>query len=393
MNRSDAGSVFSRGCGRGRIGVAGMLGTIGWLLGCGTTPPGQASDKPEATLPDPLVSITSPDSGDVIFDRLGGVVVTPDSLVVVALGSTGRFLIYEPTGRLLRAVGRRGAGPGEFQAPASFGIRNDSLWVFDGVTRRLTTFSVSSGTLIGTARIAFSIPEWSGAGRVYALMDGGAMLVEGQHSLIDERAPSSVPVGLQTASGAYHRIGTRDLSGVRLRAAQANGTSLVGLQPFVSQPLLAATGIGTRFALVEPTDTGTTVSMFNDKGQTVYQINLAITGAELTDARVDSALSSLGPQFRGLDANVIRRPSRLPPVSAAIADNDGSLWLRLDATLLGRAMQRWLVLSPDGSHADTVLVPRQHQLVRPHGWTYWAVVTDSLDVPRLDRYAWTAVGR
>ncbi len=387
MTYQVADPVAGRLRGWRRLGMSGrLLGMLACLSGCAANQPDNAPEG-EADL-SPLVLIESPDSGDAFFTRIGNIVVTPDSLVIVESGGTGQFLIFGPSGQLLRTIGRRGTGPGEFQAPASFGLRHDSLWVFDYITRRITTFSPSTGRVAGSVTPSGRIPGWHGPIQVVALLEDGGILIQGHRRLGDETGSTSVPFGIESSSGRFTPLGTLETAGTSFRTAQRNGSSIVGLQPFVARPRLVATAMGGRFALVEPADTGVSIAMFSADGGVRYRTHLMIPGEELTRTTADSILARMGPQLASVEEGIIQRPRRLPAVSAAIADNAGSLWLRLDLPELNRSTSQWLIVDPDGTPTDTVHVPREHHVVRPDAFTYWAWTVDSLDVPTLGRYAW-----
>lgn len=369
----------------------GLLGILTGLPGCAPDTPADTAAAAEAL--EPLLIIQSPDTGNVFFSRTGSAIVTPDSQVIVDAGDAGQLLVFDQSGRLLHTIGRRGQGPGEFRSVASFGIRADSLWVFDYVARRVTTFSLATGRVASSLATSPSLPGWSGPIRIAALLEGGGMLVQGHSRLGDASGPSVIPFGVVSSSGRYTPIGTLDLAGTSFQLVQPNGTSIVGIQPFTPRPSLVPAPRGDRFALVEPGDTGVRITMFGSDGQVRYQTHLTIPGEELTRSIADSILNWRGPQVASAEGGAIHRPRRLPAVSVALADNDGSLWLRLDPLGLERRASRWLVVEPDGRQAGTVFVPSEHRVVRPDGSSYWAWVLDSLEVPSLGRYSWQAATR
>ena len=392
MTPPDVDLAASRVRGWRLVGTASpLLSTLFLLFGCTANPP---DDQPQTELsPERQLLITSPDTGNVFFTRTGNAIVTPDSQVIVDAGDGGQLLVFDQGGRLLRTIGRRGQGPGEFRSVTSFGIRADSLWVFDYVARRVTTFSLATGRVASSLATSPSLPGWSGPIRIAALLEGGGMLVQGHSRLGDASGPSVIPFGVVSSSGRYTPIGTLDLAGTSFQLVQPNGTSIVGIQPFTPRPSLVPAPRGDRFALVEPGDTGVRITMFGSDGQVRYQTHLAIPGEELTRSIADSILNWRGPQVASAEGGAIHRPRRLPAVSVALADNDGSLWLRLDPLGLERRASRWLVVEPDGRQAGTVFVPSEHRVVRPDGSSYWAWVLDSLEVPSLGRYSWQAATR
>jgi hypothetical protein len=77
-------------------------------------------------------------------DVLSGVTgsVRVGEAVVVAVGADAQLRFYDPGGKLMRRVGRRGNGPGEFQHLGWIGTApGDSIVAWDPILRRLTYFS------------------------------------------------------------------------------------------------------------------------------------------------------------------------------------------------------------------------------------------------------------
>jgi len=75
--------------------------------------------------------------------RVQGAVRLPGGAVAVANAGYGQVRVYGPDGEFVRAVGRKGEGPGEFQAPALAGfLPPDTLVVVDSQLRRITLLTV-----------------------------------------------------------------------------------------------------------------------------------------------------------------------------------------------------------------------------------------------------------
>src|SRR4051794_18935210 len=87
----------------------------------------------QSVVPSRAVNSFHPDSASqsqllsIGLARLG-----PDGRVYVLDRVDRAIRVFDPTGRLVGTIGRRGAGPGEFQSINSFGWVGDTLWVMDG---------------------------------------------------------------------------------------------------------------------------------------------------------------------------------------------------------------------------------------------------------------------
>jgi hypothetical protein len=84
-----------------------------------------------------------------------------------------RIVVTDGPGKPLRMIGRRGEGPGEFLSVSALAVRGDSLVVTDGGQRRASTFSLSTGRLIGTTSIPADVTWRSALVQPIALLAGG----------------------------------------------------------------------------------------------------------------------------------------------------------------------------------------------------------------------------
>jgi hypothetical protein len=97
--------------------------------------------------PDPEVVIPAGPAGPPLFRvRAGGMLA--DGRIVILNAGNREILFFERDGRLQRAVGRSGSGPGEFTDPRWLGRGdNDTLYVWDGGLGRLSIFD-GAGDLV-----------------------------------------------------------------------------------------------------------------------------------------------------------------------------------------------------------------------------------------------------
>jgi hypothetical protein len=98
----------------------------------------------------------STDDAQSGFTNIGAVVGHPDDgeVYAVDLGSLS-VRVFSPDGTFLRALGRRGSGPGEFRGAPRLGVRGDTVWTIEHGTRRITLFT-RHGTLLSASQY---VPE------------------------------------------------------------------------------------------------------------------------------------------------------------------------------------------------------------------------------------------
>ena len=103
----------------------------------------------------PLLTIGGSSRGpDYDFGEVRAAARFRSGQIAVADGKTSVIRFYDSTGTFLRQVGRKGQGPGEFQEIGLlWSTPEDSLLVYDLVSRRLSTFD-PSGTFVHQADLA-----------------------------------------------------------------------------------------------------------------------------------------------------------------------------------------------------------------------------------------------
>lgn len=364
------------------------LRVLALLLGACEQPAPPARSAPVTD--EPLVTIASPDSAGIAFDRIASLLVSPDAGIVLLSGQSRQFLVYDASNTLRHVFGLRGQGPGEFAFLAAHGLRGDTLWAYDPVQRR-TSFFALDGTLLETRPFRVNIPGWRLRVELIAILADGSLLVAGEHSvsgLASGQSPTSVPLRRMTpAGGTLTDLGALDYAGIPYAAPNGGGT-LVGFQPFLPVPGVAVAQDGSRFVVVSAAeeDPSPRVRVYRYDGRLLFDRSLPLAGDPLTDARLDSAFAVLGPQIATLASGIIRRPTTLPAVSAVLLATDGTVWLALDSPWLRRPVRRWARLQVEAGVIDTVYTPASLSVLRPERTTYWGFELDSMDVPVITRY-------
>jgi hypothetical protein len=126
------------------------------LGGCGGHhSPARASTDRDAALQPPVASrlsaIQLQETDSLYVGRPAALAVDPrDGSLYVSDAFWGRVLRFAPDGRLVRAYGRRGDGPGELRAPGAVEVVDSAVVVLD--ERRLTRFRRDGGEFLGSAR-------------------------------------------------------------------------------------------------------------------------------------------------------------------------------------------------------------------------------------------------
>ncbi len=118
----------------------GTLATVGLLLFL-LPAAGSTQSTPAVPLARPSIELTAGE-GRPEWSRIEQMLVR-DSLLYVSQPEEHAILVLDQRGRQVRRIGRPGEGPGEFKSIATMGFKGDTLWVHDGVLRRITFFSAT----------------------------------------------------------------------------------------------------------------------------------------------------------------------------------------------------------------------------------------------------------
>jgi hypothetical protein len=374
--------------------------------------------------------IGSHDDPNVGFSNIGSVAVDREGNVYAVDQQTMTIKVFSPDGQWLRAIGRRGQGPGEFQGLGRIGVKGDTLWAEDhgpSCSTPITLFT-RDGTFISRSTVV-GIPVLTrGNSRGFArpvIMLGDGRMLSGESICFAGASANGTRGGGPPASEVV--IGPASARVPRIRFDLASGradtvgwfTQVVppstptrdtiiveGRQvfnaPLPDEPLIESLrdGMITIERSTPRGTAGTTVRVIrgNLRGDTTASVSLRYAPVRFPGAVIDSfadlTARVYGP-MRGMpwsnfDAarSTIRAgmkfPPFQPPVSSAFAGDDGSLWLRREDA--GGSTMPWLVLDAQARPRGTVILPRRAWPAWASGSVLWAVVPDADDVPWLVRY-------
>jgi hypothetical protein len=374
------------------------------------------------------------DDPDLGFSQVYSADVDSDGNIYVLEGSVPEIRVFSPEGKLLRRIGRRGAGPGEFEGPPPrFGVVGDTVWAVTLAPNRITLFH-RDGTLISARRAeSVSVPLPNG----YAHLAPWNMRPDGRFTshvawLVyrnrDEpptgvEATDSIPVPfvLYDATGAVlDTIGWagRPPPGIwrppgeddyRLESIQVGGRRY-----FVPHPTPAGARwlpLADGYVSVEPhlaetpEDGVFTVTRFGLSGDTVYTRTFHYRPVRYAAAELDTiaAHAARGEPGGGVPfiptgvavpadweaiARSLRNAMDFPefkvPIDNPWLAQDESVWLRLrdghDATA------RWILLDPQGRPRGQLELPSDIRVLWNRGDAFWAVDPDEFDVPWVVRF-------
>lgn len=328
-------------------------------------------------------------------------VAVRDSVVYVVDGYPPRGTRFTKTGRWLGSFARSGDGPGELRSVGTLGITRDTVWVADSYGRRLELYG-PDGEYLSSVRFTLD-PDSLGAPSIpRALLPDGAILA----------GPGGIDVTAATFGRIDHATFSRtDRHGTAATAVHrqavvgsdfflamyGDGRSLVGGMPLTQTPLTEPFPDGSGFVVVgrmaarRADSTSFTVKRYSADGTVAWTADVQYTPVS-TDgfldawlAQRDSLYGLMPPDMGQAFRKALAVPPCFPPASEVVAGKDGTVWVRREALL--KDSIRWDVFDPRGRRMATLLTSASTRILAASAAETWAVVTDSLDVPFLVRYA------
>ncbi len=286
---------------------------------------GADSAKPTVDAYELVHDLTIGADDDVILGDVRGLAVDAWSRVYIFDHSTNSVVVVDSSGRLIRKIGRRGNGPGEFIGTGIAIGPGEHLFVYDPQQRRLSEFD-TSGTLVRDHRYtATGYGPWVGG------IDSLGRLVHTQSAIRDPR-DTVVREQIQTVN-----LKTGNVEAVPLPNCEF-GTDAVrhefgfAMRPFGKQSLTYVDpNAGTWCASTEQpvawfTPFGDTIPTDSVVGQgTARRVTVAEYRAKLED-QVGRVPPQLLKEFRD------QMPEFKPFLRRVFRGGDGRVWMWLDDT-------------------------------------------------------------
>jgi len=413
---------------RATLGYSMILLASGWLGGCADAGGSGAVDAdavPRLVAREEL-RIGSVDDPDAGFSAVSMVDVDADGQIYAFEAQEVEIRVFSPDGGLVRRIGRKGEGPGEFERIQSFGVARDTIWTADAGLRRLTLFS-RDGVVLSTGPLPeVRIPlHGNQTGHVRPV------LLRADGLLASDMTTFSGARGVTTDVGATDTVQVPrvlfnvsgqvvDTVGFELRAppepgsidwVEFGGARFRKPTPPSGRPLSVTTADGRIWVDRAPPTAGSaavfTMTRLDYARDTVYRREFTYRPARYSDAYLDTiawrsaripgggyAIVGGLPQIPPMGSDSIERfravrasmsfPEFQPPIQGHYLANDGALWLRREDD--GGPVYRWLVLDDEGRARGQVELPRRARPGWSRGDLLVTIEQDAFDVPWLVRY-------
>jgi len=260
---------------------------------------------------------------------IGTLVVDARGLMYVGQWQDQKILVFSPDGSLVRTIGRKGNGPGEFESVGPLGIIGDSLWAWDAEKSRITWFTLEGKRRHTTTAKRVNAPTIKMQPMVRAVRADGSMI-----GIVVNQGSREILELLVDANG---RI--LDTLNVRPRAHGVIAFSSYDdgkwhLSPDTNPPIISAAQDGSRIAIATATPTGElagtgSVSVLTHRGDTLFTRRYPIALKPIPASVVDSAFNEIAKKNPQYAAFVRTQPIAgiYPPVEYLRISRDGALLL------------------------------------------------------------------
>lgn len=345
---------------------------------------GPGRGRPDACTPiGPVLSIGGSQSNHV-FEKIEDASLLPDSGVAVLDRYARQIQLFDRSGRMVRAVGREGEGPGEFVDPIELEVSGRMITVWDWRASRLTLIDRESDAV----QIINVRGQVNPTGQFGRLLGGGYAF--------------GAMTGVQTARGE----GELWVSGLGIVRTGGDGTdpdTILEIPDRItgwvdrSQRAVGGPIFGPRASMAVSAGT-----IWASRGDSA--LVLRIQGDEVGTVRWDWALRRVGrgDADRSLEELLARRPPYMhgrtrsefqkmpvrefyPAVGGLVPDTEGGVWV-YSYRRPGDEMLRWVRI--DGEKAVCELeMPVTFMALEGGGNWLLGVATDQLDVQRVELWS------
>lgn len=311
----------------------------------------------------PTMSIGAEFPGPGHFVKVAGMARLSNGTVMVADAGSHTMHLLSATGSALQQSGRRGSGPGEFQAMEFVGrCAGDSVFVYDPAQIRVSVFS-PNGSFVRT----MDVSRVGGGMAPYRFMCG-----PGAHALYQHwpAVPPSGAIGPYTATASITLAPMGRADGVLLgdfpageRLLYPGGTDTP--RP-LGRPTLLALGrqvlyIGSHNAEIEVFDlTGKKLTSFSDSVAPRPLTQPMV--ARFIDEQVSVRRSDGDRERQRQELAQLTYPDFLPPFANLLVDDQDRLWVE-EYPVPGQERARWRVYSNQGALVAAIAMPPRFVLM------------------------------
>jgi hypothetical protein len=301
----------------------------------------------------PLLHVGTGNAPGHELDRVYGGVLLPDGGVVIGNSGTGELRFFDRSGALTRTAGRKGRGPGEFQAVSWLRpYRGDSLLAFDLSLQRFSVW-----TPAGAFARSFQLPADRPASRAVGVFSDGSVLVALEQQP-DPRGTEGIARAefdlVRVDALGAHRDTVGRFAGPEWLLYRRSSSYAATQPPFGRTGHAAVSGESVLYA---PSDSGA-VHVYGRGGQRTRTIRVPVASRKPGRRELAAALDAIRDPA---ERQAVRRYTRdlagasAPAIEDLRVDRRGNVWIRTRSAAPG--MSRWMVVALTGEQIGSIDLP------------------------------------
>ena len=353
--------------------------------------------------------------GKILYVR--GLARLVDGRIAVLSEGNHRLFIFESSGKLSKAIGGRGEGPGEFSRPVRMQyLPPDTLAVWDQWMGPVTYFDTAGVVVkrrpIDLGKLLAAVPGASYESPVIPLPDGSLVVTVRRRDPQFARPPAGTLVRYPPVEYVRVDLETYDARSLGVWDGEekwAVPTDVLATYPVLRERIDGQHGLsstdqvmtshlevgGRDAAIYVANGERNEIRQFSFDGSLLRIIRRTISPVVVT-AKADRSwrghlLELAGPQGRDLGVEAWPRREHHPAVAGLSVDTDGYLWIREWSESESGMTDQWSVFGPEGRWLGVLRMSAIPWLCR-HGTCWidrdWLVVLrlDALGVERIEGY-------
>ena len=355
----------------------------------------QASGQPVTLVREATIDASTSD-----LSPIGWLMVASDGTIAISQPQDYNIRFFSRTGVPIGSFGRKGKGPGEFEAMTLHGWIADTLWIGDFTTHRITLIAPGRSLVrsnmwppgVRSADPARPLPVYAGT-PIHAAYSDGSVVV------IGIPANTSAPAWMNRPPGMHQPFLRVSRDGVFQRVVmwmhtwddtcRIETTNGVYPRPLCFQPFWAVSKRGGLFvtAQVERADQANDfvrALAVSAAGDTVFSRLLAVRRERVPAGVADSirrAFEATLNRATRAPVDPVDMPTVYPPfVQALVAVDEKTVWFERGVATGDR---EWMLVDLSGQPAASLRVPRSLELKAVSLDRVWAIEKDSDGLERI----------
>ena len=335
------------------------------LAGVACASPLYAQEDSHATTPSSLQEVWqvgSPDD-DVLFGGIRSLTIDSRGRVYVADWGHAAVYVFSGSGEgsLVREIGSRGEGPGEFRSVTSVFVgAGDSVFVFDSDADRISLFSPENYDFVGSLRVVSRGNSYPYS--MIGVVPGGILLSYGRTFLDGANNQAN---RFRDAYLVNRKTGQQETpspivsiwnSGIMVHASRDGGYAMRSF-PFRVVPHMY---LSSRNRMYFSQGEANVISVYSEEGLFLDSLRWSRDLVPITSSELRNALREQSDRWRRViqDMGV---PEFKPAVQNFVVDDQENIWVQM-SPLEGASAATCIILDADGNQLTSLELPSNLRL-------------------------------